>query len=156
MPGVTPVGKEHSFPAVSNDVSIEHFLPGCYKMIVTALDSLDNNLSNDQIYSHFYIGTLSVDNENDGLLQLAQAYPNPAADFVTIAFTLAEHGSVSLRLVDMQGISRQVITEKPFLSGQYSEQIDVRGIPDGVYLCELIFSGGDTVRRLAKTLVIAK
>jgi hypothetical protein len=56
----------------------------------------------------------------------------------------------------MTGISARLIDERPYLAGSHSQQIDLTGLPDGVYLYELTFSDSNTIRRLAKTLVIAK
>lgn len=156
LPQLTLSGTTYAFPQTSSGANTADFPPGCYKIIAMTEDSLDNNLTNDQIYSKFYIQAISAVDQDDTPLYLAQAYPNPATDFVTIAFTLAEPGTVTLRLVAMNGMSQQLIAQQPLAPGSFTEQIDLNGLLDGVYLYELTFSGNNTIRRLAKTLVIAK
>ncbi len=152
---LTSIGVNRKFTYSTLGKSIRDYPPGCYKMIITIIDELDDNITNNQIYSRFYIGSLSAD-ENDPHFQLALPYPNPAAGSVTIGFDLPVAGSVSLRLVDMTGISTRLIDERPYLAGSHSEQIALDGLPDGVYVYELTFSEGNTVRKRVKTLVIAK
>lgn len=159
LPAVTPEGTVCMFPANSNGSRTQDFPPGCYKMIVTALDSLDNNLSNDQIYSRFYIEkqVSNVDAQRNSALVLDQSYPNPTADGATFGFTLPEEGVVSIRITDILGNEHEVLARTYYPSGRHSVALDLSNFQTGSYLYELTFTGQDgLVDRITKTLAIVR
>jgi hypothetical protein len=74
------------------------------------------------------------------------AYPNPAADALTVEFVLEKSQPVHLVLLDAQGrIVRQHIDEEIKAVGLFSEQVSLHGLPAGLYFLK-IEKGGKLAR----------
>jgi hypothetical protein len=66
------------------------------------------------------------------------AYPNPAADALTVEFVLEKSQAVHLVLLDAQGRSvRQHIAEEIKAAGLFSEQVSLHGLPAGLYFLRI-------------------
>lgn len=72
-------------------------------------------------------------------------YPNPATDQLQIGTTLPDH-DVQIRLMNDLGITVTEISEQHIWNGIYNRQMDISGLPPGMYLLEII-SGNERVTR---------
>jgi len=79
-------------------------------------------------------------------------YPNPAREFVTLAYELPEAGSVQVRVYSCLG--NEVLSVAPVWqsNGKHSVRIDTKNLPEGVYV--LHFQKGDKV--LTRKIVLTK
>jgi hypothetical protein len=75
---------------------------------------------------------------------LADAYPNPAQNTLTVSFTSASKTSIKLRNL----IGEEVITAD--LQNQNTTQLDISKLTSGVYLIEVTNSNGKFVKRIVK------
>ena len=71
-----------------------------------------------------------------------QVYPNPAADHVSLEFTLETAGDVNLVLYNMQGQIVQTVLSTQLAAGRHQVSSDVSAIKAGVYLYKLESSTG--------------
>lgn len=65
------------------------------------------------------------------------AYPNPAADHVTVDYTLGEHGTTSIELIDMQGKTVTTLLSGTSKSGNFSNRLELMYIPNGSYFLRM-------------------
>jgi len=87
--------------------------------------------------------TLGIAELEEGILKII---PNPTKDFITIEFPNGQLFS-DYQISDLEG--KIIISGKiPSNSGNY--RIDIRELPEGVYLCRISGNEGKLVRRLAK------
>jgi glucose/arabinose dehydrogenase len=77
-------------------------------------------------------------------------YPNPADDYVNVEFTQQKDACVNISLFDMQGRKTSEIpcAERP--EGIYTEQLDLRALPHGIYL--LMLQAGE--EKIVKRVVV--
>jgi hypothetical protein len=64
---------------------------------------------------------------------ITRLYPNPASDVLNIALTLPQSGEVTIELYDLTG---RVVASKNIQvvsAGEFSENLDVSGLANGVY-----------------------
>ena len=75
----------------------------------------------------------------------ASLYPNPVHESLTVVASDLENGAAIIRIYDELG---KVVTERPVTvtNGQLMEQMDVRQLPDAVYLIGVSDAGGRMVR----------
>jgi hypothetical protein len=84
--------------------------------------------------------------------QLFPTYPNPASDRVTVGFSLAEGGRVSVVVYDAQG--RSVLHAKDqaaYPPGRHKVTLDLSGLSAGTYLYQLITEREVLGQRIIKT-----
>lgn len=79
-------------------------------------------------------------------------YPNPAANQMTLEYTLLKAGNVRIELRDKEGNMVKVAEEGPKAAGGYSLPIDATQLKDGVYYLTIISQG----QRTAQKVVVAK
>lgn len=79
----------------------------------------------------------------------ATAYPNPAADEVTLSFQAAE-GTVTVTLTDVNGKSFTVVSDK-VRAGAQQVTVDMSGFAPGVYICHIATASGEETLRLIKS-----
>jgi len=81
--------------------------------------------------------------------QFFPSYPNPAADQITVGFSLASAERVSLVLMDGQGREvKRILNQVSRSSGRYTQTIDLDGLASGPYLCQLITTSGIYTQRI--------
>ncbi|MBL0175419.1 MAG: T9SS type A sorting domain-containing protein [Ignavibacteria bacterium] len=85
-------------------------------------------------------------------LDLEQNYPNPFNPSTTIAFSLPEAAAARISIYSPLGMLVSVPVNGMVPAGRHSLRFDARGLPSGVYTCELL-SGG---RRLTRAMVVMK
>ncbi len=81
--------------------------------------------------------------EGEVLLKFAEdklypVYPNPTAERLTIGYVLSQPDHVNLEILDLNGQRIESIQQNQFhLPGQHKAEVDVRHLPDGVYVLSL-------------------
>lgn len=77
-----------------------------------------------------------------------KVFPNPANSNTTVSFTLNESVEGRISLVDLAGRERQVLqAQTQFSSGFHRFDLDVSGVPEGIYLITLYSDKGVQVQR---------
>jgi hypothetical protein len=76
-------------------------------------------------------------------------YPNPSSDFIHTNIQLKQPTVLRLRLVNMLG--QTVWSTDAGNVSSYQSNISVVNLPDGVYLLEMITSGGVQSKKLLVT-----
>jgi hypothetical protein len=66
-----------------------------------------------------------------------QVYPNPVSLAVTIDFGLQQAGRVSLTIHNLAGQLVDILLDKYYPSGKFSEKWDASDYPPGIYICSL-------------------
>ena len=79
-------------------------------------------------------------------------YPNPAANRMTLDYTLLKGGNVRIELRDKEGNLVKVVEESQKAAGDYSLPVDATTLQDGVYYLTIISQG----QRTAQKVVVAK
>ncbi len=81
-----------------------------------------------------------------------KVYPNPAANQVTLEYTLLRAGNVRIELRDKEGNLVKVVEEGQKAAGDYRLPVDATALQDGVYYLTIISQGAKTVQKV----VVAK
>ncbi|MCG3121296.1 MAG: hypothetical protein ALAOOOJD_04335 [bacterium] len=68
---------------------------------------------------------------------LQQNYPNPFNPATQIAYSVARHGFVSLKVFNLQGQEVATLFEGVSPVGNYSATFDGKGLASGLYVCRL-------------------
>jgi hypothetical protein len=77
-------------------------------------------------------------------------YPNPANQFLNVLLRLENPADLSLELFNGES---KMIASKPLkigVSGEFSEQFDLHGLPAGTYSVVLTVGGRKVVRQVVK------
>jgi uncharacterized delta-60 repeat protein len=79
------------------------------------------------------------------------AYPNPTADVCQVQYTLQQAGEVSVQLYNLQGqCLRQEAHTQMKAAGTYLQQIQLTGLPKGMYIIVVNHSTGSSAVKLMK------
>jgi hypothetical protein len=92
-----------------------------------------------------YYAIAGVDDEHG--VRDAQVYPNPAADYFNISFSLDESTQVDVKLMDAAG---KVVSSKslPSSVGYNQHRMDVSGLTSGFYFMEIATPKGRLIRKV--------
>lgn len=106
---------------------------------------VSDNWDQGEGFTMEYYALSSVEDYN-GLEDLT-VYPNPATDYVTVDFSLAQSGSLNVQLLDMTG---KVLRQRGFECQQGANQLrfDIDGVAKGLYLLEVNTPNGKSVRKV--------
>jgi hypothetical protein len=76
-------------------------------------------------------------------------YPNPTNGTSNINFEVKQDGFTSIELIDMNGVTKQVVFSQDAFAGQkYSLQIQANDLPDGIYIYKLTTNQGVVSKKL--------
>ncbi|HRY98596.1 MAG TPA: C25 family cysteine peptidase, partial [Bacteroidales bacterium] len=84
-------------------------------------------------------------------LQAASAlslWPNPARDYLRVAYALEGPAMVRLGLMDLLGQEVRLFRKSMLAPGRYSEQFDLQGLPAGLYLLRMDQGGKTLLQRV--------
>ena len=106
---------------------------------------VSDNWDQSEGFEMQYYALVSVEDYN-GLEDLT-VYPNPAADQVTVDFSLQEPGNVNVRLLDMTGktLRQGLYDGEP---GANRINFGLADVAKGIYLLEISNDNGKSVRKL--------
>ena len=80
-------------------------------------------------------------------VEVVAAFPNPAAETLTIEFTLRQTGRVSVEVVDLLGRRVERVGERVYPAGSNQVSIPVLGLAAGTYLYRLVTGDGSVSGR---------
>ena len=108
---------------------------GLVQVMLTATDESQNSASCVTSVTIKSMSTGLFSPETDPLYSLKLA-PNPAANAVEIRWDSPRSGKVSVQIID--GLGKMLFTSESMKSGQvYTDQMDLRFLPDGVYFIKV-------------------
>jgi len=104
-----------------------------------------SNTSGDVIYQGFL--TVSADNgvgvdETSAVAFNLSVFPNPASEYITLEFGLAEAGRVQAELIDMQGKKVRTLVNSTYASGNQTVTVDLDNLPEGNYFVRVLTENG--------------
>lgn len=105
-----------------------------------------------QISASGMLGVITGLNEISRQSMLEQNYPNPVNSDTKIRFKISESGYVSLKIFNMSGKEVSTLVKTVMNPGSYSVNVDVTGIPAGIYIYRLQTEG----KTDTKSLVVIK
>ncbi|MFI5202139.1 MAG: T9SS type A sorting domain-containing protein [Candidatus Kapaibacterium sp.] len=157
---VSPVTLSALPPGASTPLTL------CYQPTDTDVVSRDTLIVLSQCASYNYpltgIGTahpvssVSLESNGNPILRLDENVPNPFSSSTNISYELPEAGTVTLRVLDLPGrIVRTVLANTWEEAGTHTSSLDLRGLPDGIYFCELSFADAHgAVSRLVERMTL--
>jgi len=107
-----------------------------YKVRVTNLKNAELVSESDDYFT-IEDGSINVEDQDDISSKLwISNFPNPVIDITTFTFSIAESGSVSLDIYDMQGKHISNVFTNKYIAGNYIYTWE-SDIPKGVYIYQL-------------------
>jgi hypothetical protein len=122
---------------------------GSYLDAVTFEGTYDYKLvahSSDGTSVEFYTGAIDWQTPGEPLA-LAEPYPNPATDIVTVSFSLPVEGIVELTVYDLAGRRVATLTSENYAAGRHTVEWSVAALPSGIYLLRLEVNGEAITKR---------
>lgn len=105
------------------------------------IDSLDPGMSKE------------TETISQNALPLFRVYPNPSASVFNISYENTGRSDISLHIFDMQGsLVKPVASIKEQYEGKYVIPVDLNGLPDGIYLVNMIKDG----KRSSEQLILSR
>lgn len=80
--------------------------------------------------------------------ELAEPYPNPMTETVTLSFTLTEAAPVRLELMDALGRTVRTLVDERRARGRHTVRMDGQGLASGLYVCRLVAGSNQATQRL--------
>ena len=90
--------------------------------------------------------------DSEGKVYLKQTFPNPTQGFTTLEFSVIEVENTKIYLTDTQGRLVKEIINKELARGEYSYDLDLGDIPDGMYFCIM----ETPTRKYSTTMIIQR
>ncbi|MES2764774.1 MAG: T9SS type A sorting domain-containing protein [Bacteroidota bacterium] len=135
--GNSPTGKKYTF---TDDQDLQPGRTYTYKLVDVSTDGIRTEKDQKSIEII------------DEIKWSAKLYPNPAIEFATIDFTLAEDDAVTINIFDITGKSMMAIAPKDYTAGSNTERISLAGFPIGFYTVRISSSNGIST----KSLIVSK
>ncbi len=133
---------------------------GSYNFIIAA-DATNSVSETVETNNYISMGIFVPNNFNDPVEERTEASaiskqspvaftasPNPASDYVNIAFRLDEPAMVSYTVDDQTGRLVGKIDEQKLDPGDYSQQVSLRDIPNGVYFLRAIVNSKPVTKKI--------
>jgi carboxypeptidase T len=124
--------------AVYYDLDVEP--GGTYRYRVDVLDRYGGSVSYGPV-------EVTVPLNGGRVVELRNAFPNPAADGTTLTYYLPEDGQVELAMFDAAGRRVAVLADGFETAGEHAVSWDASDCAPGVYLYRLTAGGDSVVRR---------
>lgn len=112
---------------IRNDSSIENFSTSFYFSEINR-EQLPEDMENLKYLTH--------DGNNDVLIN-CKAYPNPVRNNLIITYELTNEAQVSFLLCDASGRPWKIVSKKPLIAGEQTQEINMSGFPVGNYVLYL-------------------
>lgn len=90
---------------------------------------------------------LNIAEANSNLKNLS-VYPNPAKDFVTVNYALANESDVAISILDLNGKVVNSISDSKESEGEKSVKINTSAFPSGIYFLNLNINGVNKQEKL--------
>lgn len=127
-------------------------IPGPFTTNTRLRIRADASADDDQLYIDDVVitgcsGGARIGNaEETGLVGNVNIFPNPVFDQLTLTYTMQQPSQVRLTMTDLNGkqISRQEFQAE---AGDQRTNLDVKGLPQGIYLLHLATDEGSVVRK---------
>lgn len=98
----------------------------------------------------------TISSEVPDKFSLSQNYPNPFNPTTRIGFRIAEFGSVTLNIYDIQGRKIHVLVDQKLSPGDYDIDFDGSNFPSGVYYYRMEVNSSNSSYTNARKMVIVK
>jgi uncharacterized lipoprotein YddW (UPF0748 family) len=121
-----------------------------YNYVVTAFNRLYNE-SLPSSSAGVIVSSVSDITQSD-MVEFSPISPNPIKDFATISYKLKKNGRVQLSLFDLNGRAQLVLKNAPQTIGDYTVDLDVTPLANGIYFLRLNTEGVT----LSRKIVVAK
>ena len=83
--------------------------------------------------------------------QLYPINPNPASDEIKVGFTLQERAKITLSIVDLNGVTKQVlINDQTYLPGLHQVETNILGFENQLYIVVLDINGQKYSQKIVK------
>ncbi len=83
----------------------------------------------------------------------AKVYPNPSGEKAYLDFTLPEGGRITIELFNSNGQLLKTITNSPFEAGNHQLDMDMNGLPGGIYWVKFSSETNIETIKLIKTKI---
>lgn len=93
----------------------------------------------------------SVDSFVSQRFRLSSAYPNPAKNQTAFSFMINAEGLVRVVLYDQSGKSIKTLINQTYEPGEHKVQVDLTGIPAGLYIYKLNIGSFEQAKKLIVT-----
>ncbi len=107
--------------------------------VVAGFNDLDSYVAADAIASATKLGNKQAE---------FSVYPNPAVNQTSLQFNLAQTGSASIRIVDMNGKNLKELFNGTMQKGYYNMQVSTADLPKGVYNIKMTTNSGTQTTKL--------
>jgi hypothetical protein len=84
--------------------------------------------------------------EQDNNINNAMLYPNPAKDYVSIAFDIKQKGNATIQITDISGKTVQTLQTKELFAGRHEINITTGRLNSGTYILQLFSGNGKVVK----------
>ena len=109
-----------------------------YKSVSGELIELDGEIQPFVSNNITVLGNLTEKDSNiPSEFGISKVYPNPFNPVTTIDFTVPNHSSLSIKVLNLQGRVVDNVIEKNYEPGSYSIQYNATNLSSGVYFVEL-------------------
>lgn len=134
---------------VMDDITNQRFKKNASSLIYTADDQTwyINGVA-FAVDATFGASTVSVNNLVNQNFTIDQIYPNPAADFSTLSFSLKSAGKAEVVITDMRGRQIQSTNLGMLEMGKHEHKIDVSNLSSGLYFVEFRHNGSVGTQKL--------
>jgi len=106
-----------------------------------------SQLHTDQLTS-YYANAIKYYNHYQQNVSLLRMHQNSLKSFVKLSFSVASSSFVSLNVFDLSGRNIATLASEQLSAGNYSRQLNVNGLANGVYYCRLYVGSLTDVQKI--------
>lgn len=88
-----------------------------------------------------YINSSVGVNDVSNYIISSNVFPNPAANQLTVDFTLTESRKVDVQVFNTLGQQSEINQSADGISGENTIKLDVSGLPEGIYFAQIVLDG---------------
>ncbi len=122
-----------------------------------AIEAMEDSLSGAALLENAILGLLDSESpaavetrsgERPLAARLSQNYPNPFNPSTRIRFTLVDPHHTTVKVFDLLGREVATLVDETRGAGTYEVEWNAKGLPSGVYLCQLAVGGAVQTTRM--------